>query len=76
MIEIGGRSRWWALMRHICSQEKFSDLVNLICLGDVSVNGMNNLSMEGNKKIWAITGMQELRERMEVITRKVGASDE
>ena len=52
LIEIGGRSRWWARMRHICTREKFSDLVNLICLGDVSVIGMNNLSLEGSKKVW------------------------
>ena len=39
-------------MRHICTREKFSDLVNLICLGDVSVNGINNLSLEGGKKLW------------------------
>ena len=51
LIEIGGRSRWWARMRHICTREKFSDLVNLICLVDVSVNGMNNLSLEGSKKV-------------------------
>ena len=37
-IEIGG-ARWWARMRHICTREKFSDLVNLIRLGDVSVIG-------------------------------------
>ena len=52
LIEIGGRSRWWARMRHICTREKFNDLVNLICLGDVSVNGMYNLSLEGGKKLW------------------------
>ena len=27
-------------------------MVNLICLGDVSVNVMNNLSLEGSKKVW------------------------
>ena len=52
LIEIGGRSRWWARMRHICTREKLSDLVNLICLGDVSAIGMNNLSLEGSKKVW------------------------
>ena len=30
----------------------FRDLVNLICLGDVSVNGMNSLNLERSRKIW------------------------
>ena len=45
LIEIGCNSRWWSRCRHICSKSGLLDLVNLICLREVSVNGMVNLGM-------------------------------
>ena len=54
LFEIGCKSRWWSRCRHIC--RKFLELVNLICLRGVSVNGMVNLGMnverEGRKSIY------------------------
>ena len=43
LIEIGCKSRWWSRCRHICSKSGLLELVNLICLREVSVNGMVNL---------------------------------
>ena len=45
LSEIGCKSGWWAQCRHICNKFGLKDLVNLICLGDVSVNGMDKLGM-------------------------------
>ena len=42
---IGCKSRWWSRCRHICSKSGLLELVNLICLREVSVNGMVNLGM-------------------------------
>ena len=46
-LEIGCKSGWWA---HICNQFGLKDLVNLICLGYVSVNGMDILEISVNVK--------------------------
>ncbi len=52
LIEIGGKSRWWSRLRHICNKYDMSDLVNLICLGDISKNGLGNLNLSLNLKVW------------------------
>ena len=49
---LGYKSGWWARCRHICNKFGLKDLVNLICLGDVSVNGVNKLGMSVNEKTW------------------------
>ena len=36
----------------ICNKFGLNDLVNLICLGDVSVNGVDKLGMSVNEKTW------------------------
>ena len=41
---------WWAWCRHICNKHDLKDLVNLICLGHVSVNGLDRLGMNINEK--------------------------
>ena len=43
LIEIGCKIRWWSRCRYICSKSGLLELVNLICLREVSVNGMVNL---------------------------------
>ena len=54
LIEVGCKSIWWSRCRHICSKFGLLELVNLMCLGEVSVNVMVNLGMnvdgEGLKK--------------------------
>ena len=52
LIEIGCKSRWWSRCRHICSKSGLSELVNLICLREVSVNGMVNLGMNVEREGW------------------------
>ena len=44
------KSGWWARCRHICNKYGLKDLVNLIYLGDVSVNGVDKLGMCVNEK--------------------------
>ena len=56
LLEIGCKSGWWARCRsnllHICICNKFGlkDLLNLICLGDVSVNGVDKARISVNGK--------------------------
>ena len=49
---IGCKSGWWARCRHICNIFGLKDLGNLICLGDISVYGMDKLGMSVNEKTW------------------------
>ena len=50
LFEIECKSRWWARCRHICNKHDLKDLVNLICLGHVSVHGLDRLGMNVNEK--------------------------
>ena len=50
LLEIGLKSGWWAWCRHICNKFVLKELVNLICLGDVSINGVDKLGMSMNEK--------------------------
>ena len=52
LIEIGCKSRWWSRCRHICSKSGLLEFVNLICLREVSVNGMVNLGMNVEREGW------------------------
>ena len=52
LLEIGCKSGWWAWCRHICNKFGLKELVNLICLGDVSVNAVDKLGMRVNEKTW------------------------
>ena len=52
LIEMGCKSRWWSRCRHICSKLGLLELVNLICLRAVSVNGMVNLGMNVDGEGW------------------------
>ena len=52
LIEIGCKSRWWSRCRHICSKFVLLELVNLICLREVSVNGMVNLRRNVDGEGW------------------------
>ena len=52
LLEIGCKSGWWARCRHICNKFGLKELVNLICWGDVSVNGVDKLGMSVNEKTW------------------------
>ena len=52
LIELGCKSRWWSRCRHICSKFGLFELVNLICLREVSLNGMVKLGMKVNGEFW------------------------
>ena len=52
LIEIGCKSRWWSRCRHICGKSGLLEFVNLICLREVSVNGMVNLGMNVEREGW------------------------
>ena len=52
LIEIGCKSRWWSKCRHICSTAGLLELVNLICLGEVSVKGIVNLGINVEREGW------------------------
>ena len=49
---MGCKSRWWFRCRHICSKSGLLEFVNLICLREVSVNGMVNLGMNVEREGW------------------------
>ena len=49
-LENGCKSGWWTRCRHICTKFGWNDLVNLICLGYVSVNGVDTLGISVNEK--------------------------
>ena len=52
LIELGCKSRWWSRCRHICSKFGLFELVNLIWLREVSLNGMVKLGMKLNWEFW------------------------
>ena len=52
LIELGCKSRWWSRCRHICSKFGLFELVNLIWLREVSLNGMVKLGMKVNWEFW------------------------
>ena len=52
LIELGCKSRWWSRCRNICSKIVLLELVNIICLREVSVNGMINLGMNCDRVRW------------------------
>ena len=52
LIEIGCTPRWWSRCRHTCSKSGLLELVNLLCLREVSVNGMVNLGMNVEQEGW------------------------
>ena len=52
LIELGYKSRWWPRCRHICSKFGLSELLNLIWLREVSLNGMVKLGMNVNGEFW------------------------
>ena len=50
LIELECKSRWWSRCRYICSKFGLFELVNLIWLREVSLNGMVKLGMK--VKFW------------------------
>ena len=48
LLEMGCKSGWGARCSHICNTFGLNDLVNLICLGNVSVNGVDKIGMSVN----------------------------
>ena len=52
LIETGCKSRWWGRCRYICTKFGLMELVNLILLRDVSVNGMVSIGMKMDRKVW------------------------
>ena len=61
LFEIGCKSRWWSQCRHICSKFGLLELVNLICLREMSVTGMVNLGMNVDREGWK----KYIRERLQ-----------
>ena len=51
LIETGCKSRWWARCRHIFTKFGLMELVNLILLRDVSVNGIVSLGVKMDRKV-------------------------
>ena len=52
LIETGCKLRWWSRCRHICYTYVLMELVNVILLSDVSVNGMVSLGINVDRKVW------------------------
>ena len=52
LIETGCKSRWWTRCRHICTKFELMELVNIILLRDVSVNGMVSIGKKMDRKVW------------------------
>ena len=52
LLETGYKARWWARCMHICTKFGLMELVNLILLRDVSVNGRVSLWMKMDRKVW------------------------
>ena len=44
------KSGWWARCRHICNKFGLKELVNLICFGDGSVNGVDTIGINVKEK--------------------------
>ena len=62
------KSGWWSRCRHICNKFGLKGLVNLICLGDVSVNGVDKLGMSVNEKT---TWMKFADEKIKLVGRRI-----
>ena len=52
LIELGCKSRLWSRCRHICSKFGRFELVNLIWVREVSLNGIVKLGMKVNGEFW------------------------
>ena len=66
LIEIGARSRWWCRMRHICNKFGLNELMNLICLGDMSIDGMLiSINLNKEMKGWK----RELHDKIQLVGR-------
>ena len=66
-IEIRCKSRWWSRCRHICSKFGLFELVNLIWLRKVSLNGMVKLGMNVNVEFWK----KHIRNRIREVGKQV-----
>ena len=66
LIETGCKSIWWARCRHICTKFGLMELVNLIILRDVSVNGMVSIGMKMDRKVWK----KYISERIQAVGRE------
>ena len=70
LIEVGGRSRWWARVSHLCSKYKLEEFVDLLWLCNVGVSGMHGLrclGMDMRESYWR----KEVRLRIEASGREV-----
>ena len=65
-IETGCKSRWWTRCRLICTKFGIMELVNLIILRDVSVNGMVSIGMKIDRKVWK----KYISERLQEVGRE------
>ena len=65
LIEIGARSRWWCRMRHTCNKFGLNELMNLICLGDMSIDGMLSINLNKEMKGWK----RELHDKIQSVGR-------
>ena len=65
LIEIGARSRWWCRMRYICNKFGLNELMNLICLGDMSVDRMLSINLNKEMKGWK----RELHDKIQSVGR-------
>ena len=63
LIKIGCKARWWSRCRHICSKSGLLELVNLICLREVSVNGMVSLEINVEREGWKEYICKRIQER-------------
>ena len=52
LTETRCKSRWCPRCRHICTKFGLTELVNLIVLRDVSVNGMGSIGMKIDRKVY------------------------
>ena len=62
LIELGCKSRWWARGRHICRKFGLFELVNLIWLREVSLNGLVKLGINVNGDFWKKRICNRIRE--------------
>lgn len=52
LTEIGGNSRWWSRLRHLCGKYGLNDLVNLTWLGFINREGLERLNLSSSEKFW------------------------
>ena len=62
LIELGCKSRRWSRCSHICSKFGLFELVNLIWLREVSLNGIVKLGMKVNGEFWKMHICSKIRE--------------